>query len=139
MLDNAQKSASAIEDFNAYKQTREAIGRSQAIIEFELDGTIITVSENLLSVLGYELSEIQGRHHSVFVDPPYVASAEYKEFWAALGRGEFQSAEYKRLAKGGKEAAICGRPGFPQGMKMEKHIVDLPKGIWSSRNSQAMA
>ena len=68
-------------------QIVEAIGKSQAVIEFELDGTIITANENFLSVLGYDLNEVQGKHHSMFVDPATAAGTEYKAFWATLGRG----------------------------------------------------
>ncbi|MGF1631281.1 MAG: methyl-accepting chemotaxis protein [Kiloniellaceae bacterium] len=84
----------------------EAIGRSQAVIEFQLDGTIITANENFLKTLGYTLDEIKGKHHSLFVEPAYRETAEYKEFWAKLGRGEFQAAQYKRIGKGGKEVWI---------------------------------
>ncbi|MEZ5785309.1 MAG: PAS domain-containing methyl-accepting chemotaxis protein [Xanthobacteraceae bacterium] len=83
-----------------------AIGRSQAVIEFHLDGTIITANDNFLSVLGYTLAEIQGKHHSMFVDAAYRSSAEYRNFWEALNRGEFQAAQYKRLGKNGKEVWI---------------------------------
>ncbi len=83
-----------------------AIDRSQATIEFNLDGTIITANRNFLSAMGYSLSEIEGKHHSMFVDPATRDSAEYREFWAKLGRGEYQSAEYKRFGKGGKEIWI---------------------------------
>lgn len=84
----------------------EAIGKSNAVIEFKLDGTIITANANFLGAVGYALNEIAGHHHSMFVEPDYAKSAEYKEFWAKLGRGEFQMAEYKRLGKGGKEIWI---------------------------------
>jgi len=84
----------------------KAIGKSQAVIEFNLDGTIITANENFLKAMGYSLSEIQGKHHSMFVEPSEANSAAYREFWAALGRGEYQAAEYKRIAKGGKEIWI---------------------------------
>ncbi len=84
----------------------EAIGKSQAVIEFNLDGTIITANENFLGALGYTLAEIQGKHHSMFVDPAERDSGEYRDFWAKLNRGEFQSAEYKRIGKGGKEVWI---------------------------------
>ena len=83
-----------------------AIGRAQAVIEFNLDGTIITANENFLATVGYRLDEIQGKHHSMFVAPGERDSAAYREFWAKLGRGEFQSAEYKRFGKGGKEVWI---------------------------------
>ncbi|PKG82405.1 methyl-accepting chemotaxis protein [Colwellia sp. 75C3] len=84
----------------------DAISKAQAVIEFNMDGTIITANENFLSTLGYTLEEIQGKHHSLFVEPAYKASNEYKEFWAKLNRGEFESQEYKRLGKGGKEVWI---------------------------------
>jgi methyl-accepting chemotaxis protein len=110
----------------------EAIGRSQAVIEFELDGTIITANENFLSVLGYRLDEVKGRHHSMFVEPAFKASPEYKLFWEKLGRGEYQAAQYKRIGKGGKEIWIeasynpildaNGRP-----CKVVKFATDLTK------------
>jgi methyl-accepting chemotaxis protein len=83
-----------------------AISRSQAVIEFNMDGTIITANENFLATLGYSLEEIRGKHHSLFVEPATRDSAEYREFWARLNRGEFQAAQYKRVAKGGKEVWI---------------------------------
>jgi methyl-accepting chemotaxis protein len=84
----------------------EALNKVQAVIEFNMDGTIITANENFLSTLGYNLDEVQGQHHSMFVEPHFKASTEYKEFWEGLNRGEFESKEYKRLGKGGKEVWI---------------------------------
>ena len=84
----------------------DAISKAQAIIEFNLDGTIITANENFLSTVGYTLEEIEGKHHSLFVDSSFKHSAEYKEFWASLNRGEFESKEYKRFGKGAKEVWI---------------------------------
>jgi methyl-accepting chemotaxis protein len=83
-----------------------AISRSNAVIEFDLDGTIRHANDNFLAVLGYELAEVAGKHHSMFVDDAYKATSEYREFWAKLRRGEFHSGEYRRLAKGGKEVFI---------------------------------
>ena len=83
-----------------------AIRRVQAVIEFGMDGTIVAANENFLKALGYSLEEIQGKHHSMFVEPAMRDSAGYREFWASLNRGEFQSAEYKRFGKGGKEVWI---------------------------------
>ncbi|MBC8793268.1 MAG: chemotaxis protein [Tagaea sp. CACIAM 22H2] len=88
------------------KSILAALDKSQAIIEFALDGTIVTANENFLNALGYTLAEVRGKHHSMFVEPAYAASAEYKDFWARLNRGEFQSAQYLRLAKGGREVWI---------------------------------
>ncbi|MFG1420999.1 methyl-accepting chemotaxis protein [Roseixanthobacter liquoris] len=81
----------------------DGIDKSQAIIEFSLDGKILRANANFLKVIGYSEDEIVGKHHSLFVDPAYAATAQYREFWAALGRGEFQSTEFKRIAKGGRE------------------------------------
>ncbi|WP_441243818.1 methyl-accepting chemotaxis protein [Tardiphaga sp. 768_D3_N2_1] len=83
-----------------------AISRAQAVIEFNLDGTVIVANENFLNTLGYTLSEIQGRHHSMFVEAGERDSAAYRDFWVRLGRGEYQAAEYKRIGKGGKEIWI---------------------------------
>ncbi|WNV07250.1 PAS domain-containing methyl-accepting chemotaxis protein [Tardiphaga sp. 709] len=83
-----------------------AIGRSQAVIEFKLDGTIVTANDLFLNVMGYNLAEIEGRHHSMFVDPATRDGAAYREFWASLNRGEYQAAEYKRIGKNGKEVWI---------------------------------
>src|SRR5579872_5518505 len=82
--------------------TIAAIGKSQAVIEFQMDGTIITANDNFLGALGYTLNEVKGRHHSMFVDEAYRQSSEYREFWIRLNRGEYQAAEYKRIGKGGK-------------------------------------
>jgi methyl-accepting chemotaxis protein len=83
-----------------------AIRRSQAVIEFDLDGTILDANDNFLAAMGYPLSEIKGKHHSMFAEPGTAQSAEYREFWAALKRGEFGAGEFKRLAKGGREVWI---------------------------------
>jgi methyl-accepting chemotaxis protein len=84
----------------------EAISKSQAVIEFKMDGTITNANDNFLSVLGYQLDEIKGKHHSVFVDADERNSSEYKRFWEKLNRGEFESGEYKRMGKGGREVWI---------------------------------
>lgn len=89
-----------------YRGQIDAINRSQAVIEFELDGTILHANDNFLSVMGYSLDEIKGRHHSMFAPPGVAESKEYKDFWAKLGRGEFDSGEYKRIAKDGSEIWI---------------------------------
>jgi methyl-accepting chemotaxis protein len=83
-----------------------AISKAQAVIEFNMDGTVITANDNFLKALGYSLDEIKGRHHSMFVDEAYRQSAAYKEFWAKLNRGEYDAAEYKRIGKGGREVWI---------------------------------
>jgi methyl-accepting chemotaxis protein len=84
----------------------EAIRKSQAVIEFAVDGTILSANPNFLAALGYTLDEIRGQHHRMFVEPAERQSAAYREFWAKLGRGEYQAAEYKRIGKGGREVWI---------------------------------
>jgi methyl-accepting chemotaxis protein len=83
-----------------------ALHRVQAVIEFALDGTILTANDNFLQALGYTLEEVRGHHHRMFVDPAYARSAEYGDFWARLGRGEFDAGQYRRLGKGGREVWI---------------------------------
>ncbi|CAH0354305.1 methyl-accepting chemotaxis protein [Aquabacterium sp. CECT 9606] len=83
-----------------------AIRKAQAVIEFSLDGKVLTANDNFLNTLGYSLAEIQGQHHGLFVDPAYRATVEYRLFWEKLGRGEFDAGEYKRIGKGGKEVWI---------------------------------
>ncbi|HVJ66177.1 MAG TPA: PAS domain-containing methyl-accepting chemotaxis protein [Bdellovibrionota bacterium] len=84
----------------------DALNRVQAVIEFHLDGTIITANENFTSTVGYSLDEIKGKHHRMFCDPAYASSPEYQAFWQKLGRGEFDAGEYKRFGKGAKEVWI---------------------------------
>jgi methyl-accepting chemotaxis protein len=85
-----------------------AIQRSQAVIEFELDGTIIHANEIFLKTMGYSLDEIKGQRHSLFVDESTRSSSEYRDFWQRLNRGEFISGEFRRLGKGGREIFIQG-------------------------------
>ncbi|OZA84701.1 MAG: hypothetical protein B7X76_06305, partial [Azorhizobium sp. 39-67-5] len=108
----------------------DAIENSQAMIEFSIDGKILRANANFLKVIGYSESEIVGKHHSMFVDPAYVATPHYREFWAALGRGEFQATEFKRLAKGGREIwlqasynPVLDRSGRP--VKIVKVATDI--------------
>jgi methyl-accepting chemotaxis protein len=89
-----------------YEGQISAIGKAQAVIEFSLDGKILTANDNFLNTLGYRLEEVRGQHHSMFVDPIYRASAEYRMFWDKLGRGEYDANQYKRVGKGGKEVWI---------------------------------
>ena len=98
-MKQVQKAEMASGDLLAIYQ---ALDRVQAMIEFELDGTVVSANENFLRIFGYELDEVVGKHHRMFCDPGYVESDDYVEFWKKLGRGEFHAAEFKRLAKGGK-------------------------------------
>lgn len=83
-----------------------AITKSQAVIEFKMDGTIVTANDNFLKVMGYTLNEVKGQHHSMFVEEAYRQSFPYREFWAKLNRGEYHADEFKRIGKGGKEIWI---------------------------------
>jgi methyl-accepting chemotaxis protein len=83
-----------------------AISESQAVIEFNMDGTIITANENFLKTLGYSITEIKSKHNSMFVEASERDGTAYREFWAKLNRGKYQAAEYKRIGKGGKEVWI---------------------------------
>ena len=82
----------------------QAINMVQAVIEFNLDGTILTANENFLKTTGYSLDQIKGQHHRMFCDPTYASSPEDQAFWQKLGRGEFDTGEYKRFGKGGNES-----------------------------------
>ncbi|BCJ89881.1 methyl-accepting chemotaxis protein [Terrihabitans soli] len=115
---------------SADSSTLAALNKSHAMIEFALDGTILTANENFLSAMGYSLDEIRGKHHSMFVDPAYAQSMEYTRFWQTLGAGEHQSAEYRRFGKGGREVwiqasynPVMGRNGKPA--KVVKIATDI--------------
>jgi len=115
-----------------------AISKAQAVIEFGLDGKILTANENFLHTLGYSLQEIQGQHHSLFVDPVYRQSVEYKTFWDKLGRGEYDANQYKRIAKGGREIWIQAsyNPIFDlngKPYKVVKYASDITAQVEASR------
>jgi len=124
-----------------------AVSKSMAVIEFELDGTIITANDNFLQTLGYTLEEVKGKHHGMFAESDYVASQEYKQFWQALNRGEFQTGEFRRLGKGGKEVwiqasynPIMDVNGKP--FKIVKYAIDITQqaieAIENTRIKQAL-
>jgi len=120
--------------FADYQGQIEAIRKAQAVIEFELDGTIRWANDNFLAAMGYGLDEIKGRHHSMFVEEREARSAEYREFWDRLRRGEFQAAQYRRLGKGGREIwieatynPILGPDGRP--MKVVKYATDITEAV----------
>ena len=108
-------------DFNC---RLEAISKASAIVEFKSDGTIITANENFSRVMGYDLSEIEGRHHRMFVETSHAQNVEYKEFWAKLNSGNFETGKFKRLAKGGKEVWLQAsyNPIFDQEGKVVKVV-----------------
>lgn len=123
-----------------YKGQVEAIGRSQAVIEFNMDGTIITANDNFLNAIGYQLHEIQGKHHSMFVDNETANSSEYKNFWSTLNRGEYQAKQFKRVGKGGKDVwiqatynPIMDAAGKP--FKVVKYATDITQRKIESANN----
>lgn len=114
--------------------TLAALDRSLGVIEFSPDGTVLTANKNFLGVIGYSLLEIQGQHHSLFVEPAYKASAEYRAFWDNLRAGEFQASRYKRIAKGGRQIwieatynPVLDRSGKPY--KVVKVAIDITRQI----------
>lgn len=116
----------------------DAISRSQAKIEFSLDGVVLTANETFLTLLGYELADIVGHHHRMFVPPSDVDSIEYQQFWDDLRRGDYQSAEYKRIGKGGKEVWIQAsyNPVFDASGKPYK-IVKFASDVTATKQASA--
>ncbi|MHC5009065.1 MAG: PAS domain-containing protein, partial [Planctomycetota bacterium] len=89
-----------------YQAQIDAISKSQAMIQFDLDGTIITANDNFLNAMGYTLDEVRGRNHSIFVDEAHARSPEYKAFWERLKHGEYVADEFKRIGKDGNDLWI---------------------------------
>jgi len=122
-----------IKDFSRISDLRgqvNAIKKVLAVVEFALDGTVLTANENFLAAVGYSLSEIQGKHHRLFVAPAEQQSASYRGFWEKLARGEFDQGHYRRLRKDGRaiwlEASynpIFGSDGKP--FKVVKYATDI--------------
>lgn len=83
-----------------------AIGRSQAVIDFDLRGNITAANDNFLRVMGYLKEDVIGKHHSMFCDDEQVRSSQYRHFWADLGQGTFQSGRFRRRANHGGEVWI---------------------------------
>ena len=111
-----------------------AIGKAQAVIEFKLDGTIITANENFLNVVGYRLEEVQGQHHSLFVEVAVRNSDDYRRFWEKLARGEYDANQYRRVAKGGRSVwlqasynPIMDLEGKP--FKVVKYATDVTEQV----------
>lgn len=84
----------------------DAISRSQAVIEFEMDGTILFANENFLNTVGYTLDEIRHRHHRIFVPQEERDSVEYKAFWESLRSGNYKSEQFRRITKTGEDIWI---------------------------------
>jgi methyl-accepting chemotaxis protein len=80
----------------------DAISKSRAVIEFNMDGTIIKANDNFTNTVGYSEKDIVGKHHSMFCESSYKNSNEYKDFWKTLNNGEFLGGEYLRIGNNGK-------------------------------------
>lgn len=121
-----------------YEGQLKAISKSQAVIEFDLTGHVLHANENFLAVLGYSLDEVKGRHHSMFVEPSYRESLEYRQFWERLGAGQYDAAVYKRIGKGGKEVWIQAsyNPIFDMNgkpFKVVKYAADITEQTLSAK------
>ncbi|MEM7179940.1 MAG: methyl-accepting chemotaxis protein [Spirochaetota bacterium] len=99
LLSNRYIFSAISKEYSSTQETIESLDKSIALIEFHLDGSIITANQNFLNAMGYTLTEIQGKHHSIFVDEKFHNSAEYKTFWEELRLGKFHIAEYARIDK----------------------------------------
>jgi methyl-accepting chemotaxis protein len=118
-----------------------AIQKVMAVIEFDLNGRVLTANSNFLNALGYRLEEIQGQHHSMFVAPELRNSEEYRQFWQKLARGEYDSGQYMRLGKGGREVwiqasynPILDAAGKP--FKVVKYATDITSQVVMSQQMQ---
>ena len=140
MLDSLKNFAHQSADFEG---KNIAIDRVMAIIEFNLDGTIIDANENFLNTVGYTIEEIRGQHHRMFVEPDYATGDEYKLFWERLNRGEFDTAEYKRIGKDGKEIWIQAsyNPIFDvdgNPCKVVKYATDITQQVIEKQEREAL-
>jgi methyl-accepting chemotaxis protein len=125
-----------------YSGQIQAINKAQAVIEFTLDGKVIRANENFQTTMGYTEAEILGQHHSMFVDPAYRQSPDYRMFWDKLGRGEYDAGQYKRIGRGGKEVwlqasynPIVGPDGKP--FKVVKYATDITAQVKGTEALQA--
>jgi methyl-accepting chemotaxis protein len=125
----------------------QAISRSQAVIEFRLDGTVVEANENFCSAMGYTPGEIVGRRHSMFVDAAYAASEEYAEFWRRLNRGQLSAGKFRRIGRGGREVwiqasynPILDAAGKPVGvLKVGSDITEAEQKTQASEAARAKA
>jgi methyl-accepting chemotaxis protein len=108
LMPNDQGSSASVETEHILKMGQgeveallKAISKSSAMIEFSMDGKVIWANNNFLEVMGYELSEIVGKHHKIFCDSKYTSTDEYKKFWQQLNAGKYDSSIYQRTTKEG--------------------------------------
>lgn len=118
-----------------------AISKSQAVIEFLPDGTILNANQNFLSAMGYSLDEIKGKHHSMFASEAYARSDEYRRFWENLRAGHYMSAQYQRFGKGGREVWIQAsyNPIIDMNgkvFKVVKYATDITRQVMATKESE---
>lgn len=124
-----------------HKGQLEAISKSQAVVEFDLDGTILSANDNFLQTIGYTASEVEGRHHRMFVGVEYASSPEYRRFWEDLRRGEYVAAEFERIGKNGRMVWIQAsyNPIFDlngKPFKVVKFATDVTAQVMAKRKEQ---
>ncbi|WII72570.1 ATP-binding protein [Bdellovibrio sp. 22V] len=90
------------------RSSYEALLDSNAVIEFDVNGHILWANQNFLNLMGYELNEIVGQHHSIFLPEFHQHELEYQERWTLLAQGLPQNGEFKRITKAKKEVWIQG-------------------------------
>ena len=122
----------------------DAISKSQAVIEFDLDGTIVRANDNFLNAVGYSLEEIRGKHHRIFVDPAEAESADYAAFWEKLRAGAFAAGAYRRLGKDKREIWIQATYNpilDPQGrpFKVVKFATDITENVRERQEAERVA
>lgn len=121
-----------------------AVNHSQGVIQFDMAGNILTANHNVLSLTGYKLDEIVGKHHSMFVSERFKNSQEYKDFWAKLNRGEADVGVYHRYGKQGQDIylqasynPIIGLDGKP--VKVVKFATDITKAVLADQAQKVKA
>lgn len=119
-----------------------AIERSQAVIEYDLSGRILSANDNFLELFGYEIEEVRGHHHRMLVPSEYAVSADYQNFWERLARGEHESGEFKRIGRNDKEIWLQAtyNPVFdPNGnpIKVVKFAIDVTQAKLVSAEFEA--
>lgn len=128
------RSTDQADELRECRSKLDAISRSQAVIEFNMDGTVITANQNFLNALEYSLDEIVGKHHRLFVDADERESEEYRNFWDVLNRGEFHSGEFLRIRRSGRKIwiqamyyPVIGPEGIP--VKVVKFASDITEQV----------
>lgn len=129
-LELAVDNSACCQAFDELDARNTALQRSQAVIEFDLDGRVLSANDNFLGLMGYPASDIVGQHHRLFCTPEHADSAEYLQFWEALRRGEFRSGEYQRVRRDGGSVwiqasynPVLGADGRP--VKVVKFALDV--------------